>query len=84
MAYSVLKKSSCIDDIHKQGIVLGLEDLIKSIKNNSQTSSTGSDGYKSLEAIIASNISARKNGKRIHLPIKSYSYKISSKWIWMN
>ena len=79
LAYSVLKKSSCIDDIHKQGIVLGLEDLIKSIKNNSQTSSTGSDGYKSLEAIIASNISARKNGKRIHLPIKSYSYKISSK-----
>ena len=31
------------------------------------------------DAIIASNISARKNGKRISLPIKSYRYKISSK-----
>ena len=79
LAYSVLKKSGHIDDIHKQGVVLGLDDLIKSIKNDSQTSSTGFDGYKSLEAIIASNISARKNGKRISLPIKSYRYKISSK-----
>ena len=84
LAYSDLREKFVIKDSQQQGIVLGLQELLKSIKDDSTTSSTGKDGYKSIEAIIASNISAKKNGKRVNLPIKSYSYRISSKWIWKN
>jgi len=60
-------------------IVLGLENLLYSIENNVEPLCRGEDGYYSLEAIIAMLESANKNGDRIYLPLKTNTYKISSK-----
>lgn len=58
-------------------IYLGLENLVRSLSNHDILLCTGMDGYKSLELIIASQLSS-KNNKVLCLPIRS-NYKISSK-----
>ncbi len=60
-------------------VVLGLENLFYSIQNKTVLLSTGSDGFTSLESIIAMRQSANKNGKRVNLPIKSNNFKILSR-----
>ena len=65
------KKSS------KSPIQLGLINLLHSIKTQKEPLSTGYDGYKSLELIIASLISSKHN-KEITLPILKNNYKITS------
>ena len=76
LAYKKLIKKS---DIIKDNKESGLENLFNSIQNKSQILSSGKEGYGSLEAIIAMKISANKKGKRIELPIKTNSLKISSR-----
>lgn len=60
-------------------IVRGLDNLFYSIEHNTNPSSSGEDGYFSLEAILAMSHSANKNGRRIYLPLKTNTYKIYSK-----
>lgn len=63
----------------KDSIVLGVENLLNSIENNTENLCKGEDGYASLEAVIAMKNSAKHNGKLIHLPLKNNTDKISSK-----
>lgn len=79
LAYKKLIKKSDIIKENKDDIVLGLENLFNSIQNKTKILSSGKEGYASLEAIIAMKLSANKKGKRIELPIKSNSLKISSR-----
>lgn len=62
----------------ESAISLAIKNLTDSIKYNKKPLCTGHDGYKSLELIIAAKKSLEKN-QLIHLPIKDYDYKISSK-----
>ena len=62
---------------HKSNIQLGVQNLVDCLVLNKKPYCTGEDGYKSLELIIASTLSANKL-KRITLPLKN-SYKIYSK-----
>jgi len=63
----------------KDAIVLGLESLLKSIQNNSEPMCNGNDGYYSLEATLAIIRSARNNSVLVNLPLKTDTYKVSSK-----
>ncbi len=65
-------------NLKKTPIQNGLQNLIDSIQLNKENMSTGNDGLKSLEIIIAVIKSAKLN-KIIYLPIKNFNYKISSK-----
>ena len=79
LAYKKLIKKSDIIKKNKDDIVLGVENLFDSMQNKTKLLSSGNEGYASLENIIAMKLSANKNGKRVELPIKSNSLKISSK-----
>ncbi len=79
LAYKKLIKKPDIMKNKDDDIVLGLENLFYSIQNKTELLSTGSDGFTSLESIIAMRQSANKNGKRVNLPIKSNNFKISSR-----
>ena len=59
-------------------IELGVQNLIDSIRTKKEPQSTGYDGYKSLELIIAS-IQSAKTGRKIHLPLINKNYNINSK-----
>jgi predicted dehydrogenase len=63
----------------KDAIVLGVENIIHSIRKNVEPMCTGYDGYSSLEAIIAIKKSANKKGQRVFLPLKMNNYKVSSR-----
>ena len=56
----------------------GLVDLIKCIKNNTRPLSSGNEGYKTLELIIACMTSVKQN-KKITVPLKKYDYIVHSK-----
>lgn len=62
----------------KEPIVLGLKNLIESIRTKKLSICSGNDGYKSLELVVASLMSIKKK-KPIVLPIKSSYYTINSK-----
>ena len=51
--------------------VVGVQDLINAIKNGKESSSSGDDGKKALEIILAIYRSAEKGGIRINLPLKN-------------
>ena len=63
----------------KEPILSGLENLIYSIEKNVNTLCTGEEGYSSLETIIALIESAKHSGKKITLPLKKNTNRISSK-----
>jgi UDP-N-acetylglucosamine 3-dehydrogenase len=77
--YKILEKEIIIkENICETPIQRGLKDLVNSIKINKKTSSSGNDGLKSLEAIVAS-IKSFNNKKEIKLPLPSNHFKIDSK-----
>ena len=77
--YKILEKEIIIkESICETPIQRGLKDLVNSIKLNKKTSSSGNDGLKSLEAIVAS-IKSFNNKKEIKLPLPSNHFKIDSK-----
>lgn len=59
-------------------IYMGVENLVNCLNSRVKPLCTGEDGYKSLELIIASIQSYKKN-KLIKLPIPNNKFKISSK-----
>ena len=63
---------------HHSAIELGVQNLIESIRTKKEPQSTGYDGYKSLELIVAS-IQSAKIGRKIHLPLTNKNYNINSK-----
>ena len=79
LAYGELASRQYTIPETKYAIVLGVENLINSIRKNVEPLCTGKDGYHSLEAIIAITKSADKKGRRIHLPLKRNNYKVSSR-----
>jgi len=60
------------------GTILGIKNMIGCISTGKEPLCTGYDGYKSLELVIASILSAKER-KKVYLPLKNNSYKISSK-----
>ena len=79
LQYKILEKEIIIkENICETPIQRGLKDLVNSIKINKKTSSSGNDGLKSLEAIVAS-IKSFNNKKEIKLPLPSNHFKIDSK-----
>ena len=79
LAYNELISKPFAIPKRKDAIVLGVKSLIDSIENNTKPLSTGQEGYFSLECIIALIESANNNGQEIKLPLKTNTYKISSK-----
>lgn len=80
--YRELSKSntSPIDrDMKREPMLNGVKHLIDCLKNNKTPISSGTDGIKSLELICAFHESARKNGKRIMLPLNKSSIEIKSR-----
>jgi len=59
-------------------IPLGIKNIILSLSSKKPILCTGNDGYKSLELIVASLQSTKKN-KRVDLPLQANKYKIFSK-----
>lgn len=59
-------------------IVSGLKHLLESMSKTKPSPCDGNQGYKSLELVVASLMSARKN-KEVHLPLQSLGYVLSSK-----
>ena len=59
-------------------IVSGLKYLLESVSKNKPSPCDGNQGYKSLELVIASLMSAKRN-KEICLPLQSLDYVLSSK-----
>ena len=59
-------------------IVSGLKHLLKSMSKSKSSPCDGNQGYKSLELVVASLMSAKKN-KTMYLPLQSLDYVISSK-----
>lgn len=79
IAYKKLVESDVqIKQSKQSSIQLAVQNLIHSIKTRQEPMCTGYDGYKSLELIIASIISAKK-GRPVKIPLTNNSYKISSK-----
>jgi predicted dehydrogenase len=77
--YKILSlEKSFIDSSKKSGTILGIENLISCINSNDIPLCNGYDGYKSLELISASIMSASKKTV-INLPLETNSYKINSK-----
>ena len=62
----------------KSDIMLGIENLVKTIHGVEKPKCSGEDGYKSLELITAAIISA-KNKIKIRLPLTKSRYKITSR-----
>ena len=59
-------------------IVNGLKYLLESMSKSKPSPCDGNQGYKSLELVVASLMSARKN-KEMRLPLQSLDYVLSSK-----
>ncbi len=59
-------------------IVSGLKYLLESMSKTKPSLCDGNQGYKSLELVVASLMSVRKN-KEVHLPLQSLGYVLSSK-----
>ena len=59
-------------------IVNGLKHLLESMSKSKPSPCDGNQGYKSLELVVASLMSARKN-KEVRLPLQSLDYVLSSK-----
>jgi len=51
--------------------VAGVQDLLNTVNNGKDSSSSGNDGKKALEIILAIYRSAEKGGRRINLPLKN-------------
>lgn len=66
------------DSSSKSGTILGIENLVSCINSDMIPLCSGYDGYKSLELIVASILSASQK-TTIHLPLETNSYKINSK-----
>ena len=66
-----------IKQFSKTSIQLGIENLLTS-KNKSELKSSGIDGYKSLEIILALMMSSQQH-ETITLPLQINNYKIESK-----
>ncbi len=79
LAFKELALKSAPIPVRKEPIVLGVENLFDSIENNNQPLSTGIDGYSSLECIMALMDSADNKSQESYLPLKTDTYKISSK-----
>lgn len=62
----------------KSSIYIGVENLVDCIKSKKTPLSTGKDGLKSLELILASIQSCKQN-KLIQIPFSNNKYKINSK-----
>lgn len=65
--------------IIRQPMLDGVKHLVNCLKNNEKPISSGEDGLKSLELIYAFHESAKKDSKKIHLPLKSTSIEIKSR-----
>ena len=77
--YKILSMwKSFVDSSEKSGTILGIENLVSCINSNETPLCSGYDGYKSLELILASILSASKKTP-INLPLETNSYKINSK-----
>ena len=77
--YKILTHEELIvNKVKKSGTMLGIKNLIECIVNKKTPLCTGIDGYKSVELIVASILSSSTK-KKIYLPLKINSYKISSK-----
>jgi predicted dehydrogenase len=59
-------------------ISLGIQNMVNCVMKKDSPLSTGMDGYKSLELIVASLKSSKLN-RRIHLPMVRNSFKIKSR-----
>jgi len=74
-----LKKSSIsIKTPKNSSIFMGIENLINCINRKKKPMSTGYDGLKSVELILAATQSYEQN-KTIRLPFSNNKYKIHSK-----
>lgn len=78
LAYGELVPKPFTISNRKDAIVIGLENLFHSIETDKEPICRGEDGYSSLEVVIAMIESAKK-GIQINLPLKTSTYKISSK-----
>ena len=77
--YKILVPGKKLQSNFKEtAIQKGLKNLVDAINLKKENLSTGNDGLKALEAIIASMKSAKSN-RMIQLPIKNIHYKISSR-----
>ena len=74
---SLIESKLVLKKPKKFPIQLAIQNITDSIDSSREPHCTGYDGYKSLELIIATTISA-KQGKEITLPLKN-NYKITSK-----
>lgn len=71
----VLKKNPFNATRNATDIRQTINNVIDCIENCKEPMSKGTDGFKSLEMIVASKMSAEKN-KEIHFPINNKNYKI--------
>lgn len=62
----------------KTAISLGIQNMVNCVMKKDSPLSTGMDGYKSLELIVASLQSSKLN-RRVHLPMMRNSFKIKSR-----
>lgn len=60
-------------------MVNGVKHILECIEDNKETLSSGEDGKKALELIIAFHLSAKNGGERISLPLKEEGIDLSSK-----
>lgn len=63
----------------KKFMLNAVEDVIKCIERGGEPLCSGEDGKKSLELICAFHESARKDGKKIYLPLKNRNVEIKSR-----
>lgn len=75
---SLMKTKMVVSSPTFSTIPLGVKNMVSCIRTKKRPLCTGEDGYKSLELIIAS-IQSSKQNRKIYLPLKRNSYKISSK-----
>jgi len=67
-----------IPKLSNSPVSLAIKNLVNCIGTKNEPLCTGTDGYKSLELIIAAIQSVKQN-KKISLPLKGNNYRISSK-----
>lgn len=65
--------------IIRQPMLDGVKHLVNCLKNNEKPISSGEDGLRSLELICAFHESAKKDNKKINLPLKTTSIEIKSR-----
>ena len=77
LVYNDLVEKSLKNSDKKEDIVSGVENLILSLEKNIEVYCKGEDGYKALEICIALLTSAKKNGKRLQIPLPASIHKFS-------